>query len=449
MPLLACVLLAVASLPIPTSIGYDPWAWLVWGREVGRLDLVTTGGPSWKPFPVLFTTVFSFAGDLAPQLWLIVPRAAGLITLVAAWRLGVAMSGRVAGWLGAALVVLTPDDGPRFLRVVAEGHVAPLTSACALWALERHLAGSRQAALVLLTALSLMRPEAWPILLIYAVWLARTDPTTKLLVFACFASIPLLWFGGDYWGSGSPWHGAGVAQVNTSSALDRLELSLRTASTLVVSPVWIASSIGLALAVRNRDRVVQTATALAAGWILVVVAMATVLGYAALSRFMLAGAALFCVLGAVGVTRALDELNTSVLGDRGVLRGLAVAVVALASLPFIAPRVASLGSLVDEIDHRTHLEDALDQILEEAGGTDRLAECATISYDGRDGQRPALAWRLDVPMRSFREGVPEGSAMILTRVGTASDDLLAEAAPDGQVLPAARSATWAIYTVGC
>ena len=38
---------------------YDPWAWIIWGREVAHLDLVTTTGPSWKPLPVIFTTPFS------------------------------------------------------------------------------------------------------------------------------------------------------------------------------------------------------------------------------------------------------------------------------------------------------------------------------------------------------------------------------------------------------
>jgi len=48
----------------------------MWGREIGQLDLVTTGGPSWKPLPVVFTTVFSFFGsDLAPYLWLWLARA--------------------------------------------------------------------------------------------------------------------------------------------------------------------------------------------------------------------------------------------------------------------------------------------------------------------------------------------------------------------------------------
>ena len=55
----AALLIGALSLLIPSTPSYDPWAWLVWGREIIHLNLQTTGGPSWKPLPVLFTTVFA------------------------------------------------------------------------------------------------------------------------------------------------------------------------------------------------------------------------------------------------------------------------------------------------------------------------------------------------------------------------------------------------------
>ncbi len=57
LPLAACVVLAALSLLLPSEPTYDPWAWIIWGREITQADLVTTSGPSWKPLPVLFTTV--------------------------------------------------------------------------------------------------------------------------------------------------------------------------------------------------------------------------------------------------------------------------------------------------------------------------------------------------------------------------------------------------------
>src|SRR3954454_1801657 len=71
----ACSVLGIVSvLTLPSLPGYDPFAWVVWGREVAHQFLhpsepfITGGGPSWKPLPVLFTTVFGmFSG--APKLW--------------------------------------------------------------------------------------------------------------------------------------------------------------------------------------------------------------------------------------------------------------------------------------------------------------------------------------------------------------------------------------------
>jgi len=66
------LVIAALSLLIPSTPSYDPWAWLVWGREIAHFDLQTTGGPTWKPLPVIFTTVFSLFGKAAPDLWLVV-----------------------------------------------------------------------------------------------------------------------------------------------------------------------------------------------------------------------------------------------------------------------------------------------------------------------------------------------------------------------------------------
>ena len=61
--LLACLALAALSLLMVSAPTYDPWSWIIWGREITQWDLVTTDGPSWKPLPVLFTTPFSLFGD--------------------------------------------------------------------------------------------------------------------------------------------------------------------------------------------------------------------------------------------------------------------------------------------------------------------------------------------------------------------------------------------------
>ncbi len=126
--MLACVVLAALSAAVlPTVPSYDPWSWIVWGREVTdpHLSFVVSGGPSWKPLPFLFTTVWGLFGGAAPTLWVITARAGGLLGLVAAWRLASRLVG--GGWAGAFAGVLAvagvrPDPGlvlllvPRHLR---------------------------------------------------------------------------------------------------------------------------------------------------------------------------------------------------------------------------------------------------------------------------------------------------------------------------------------------
>ena len=82
-----CLAVASVTLLLPSTPTYDPWAWILWGREILHLDLVTEGGPSWKPFPIVFTTPFAvFGQNIAPYLWIWLARAGGLFGCVMAYR---------------------------------------------------------------------------------------------------------------------------------------------------------------------------------------------------------------------------------------------------------------------------------------------------------------------------------------------------------------------------
>ena len=75
---LGCLALAALAHLLPAAPTYDPWAWIIWGREITEGALDTRTGPSWKPLPVLFTTPFALMGDTwAPELWLVVAQAGG------------------------------------------------------------------------------------------------------------------------------------------------------------------------------------------------------------------------------------------------------------------------------------------------------------------------------------------------------------------------------------
>ena len=98
--MLVCIVLgALSAAVLPTVPSYDPWSWIVWGREITdpHISFIISGGPSWKPLPFIFTTVWGAFGSAAPTLWVITARIGGLLGLVAAWRLAYRLAGSTDG----------------------------------------------------------------------------------------------------------------------------------------------------------------------------------------------------------------------------------------------------------------------------------------------------------------------------------------------------------------
>src|SRR5690348_10165935 len=104
---LACVVgAALSAVILPTVPSYDPWSWIVWGHEVfdPHTSFIVNGGPSWKPLPMVFTTIYGLLGGAAPTLWVITARVGGLLALWGTWKLTHRLAG--GGWLGAFAGVL-------------------------------------------------------------------------------------------------------------------------------------------------------------------------------------------------------------------------------------------------------------------------------------------------------------------------------------------------------
>src|SRR5947207_3388232 len=133
--LAGCLAVAAVTLILPSTPTYDPWAWILWGREIAHLDLVTNGGPSWKPLPILFTIPFSVFGlHTAPYLWLWIARAGGLLACVMAYR----MARRFVGpdWFGVLAGVaaaLALFSSFKFVRDAALGNSEALLAGLVLW----------------------------------------------------------------------------------------------------------------------------------------------------------------------------------------------------------------------------------------------------------------------------------------------------------------------------
>src|SRR3954454_19568401 len=196
---IAVLVLAGLTFLVPSAPTYDPWAWIVWGREVLHLDLSTVEGPSWKPLPVLLTTPFALAGPLAPGLWLYAARVGALAGVVVLFGLVRRLGGGVVGASAAAAAYAA---APWTIRNAALGNSEGLLVALALAAVDRHLAGRRGAAFALGLGAALLRPEAWPFLGLYGAWLLWREPALRRLVAAGFVLLPVLWLLPELWGSG-------------------------------------------------------------------------------------------------------------------------------------------------------------------------------------------------------------------------------------------------------
>src|SRR5215210_6050137 len=100
---------ATSRLLVRAAPGYDPWTWLLWGREVAGGSLSTVAGPAFKPLPVAVCALLAPLGSAAPVAWVVLVRAAAGIALWLAYRLGRELGGRRAGWL--AVVGVAPAGG--------------------------------------------------------------------------------------------------------------------------------------------------------------------------------------------------------------------------------------------------------------------------------------------------------------------------------------------------
>ena len=91
-----------------------------------------------------------------------------------------------------------------FVLHFARGNSEGLLVALCLWAVDRHLDGRRTSAFLLGVAAGLLRPELWPFLLVYGLWLMWREPRRRWLVLGCGALTLALWLLPEWWGSGDP-----------------------------------------------------------------------------------------------------------------------------------------------------------------------------------------------------------------------------------------------------
>ena len=393
MPLLivGCLAVAAVSLTVPSAPTYDSWAWLVWGREILHLDLVTLDGPSWKPLPVLFTTPFAlFGDDVAPALWLVVARAGGLLAFAMAFRLAARLAGPWAGVI-AALALLLADG---FVFNLARGTSEGLLVVAVLWGIERHLDGHRTQAFLLGFAAALLRPEVWPFWGLYGLWLVYQawdgrPPWRTIALVGCLGALTLvLWLLPEYLGSGDWFRAAERAREPNPGAAAFAQSPFlevfRRSRALLSFPVYLGALVATAIALLRRDRL-QLALAAVATTLTIGVALMAEGGFAGNVRYLYLPVALVCVLAGAGWVEVV----------RGARRwGPLVAVALVAwSISYVSDDIQSLKEdRVETMFWANFYGPDLKFAIAQAGGEEKIKSCGHV-FAG-PFQVPALAWRL-------------------------------------------------------
>lgn len=412
---LACAALAALSLLLPWALAFDPYAWLVWGREIGRLELDTSAGPSWKPLPVLVTTPLAVLGSGAAEaLWLVVARAGALLGVAGAGALAWRLGGGRAGAAGAALVVAL---GPWWWFNAALGNSEGLLAASVLWAAVAHLAGRERLALTALLAGGLLRPEVWPFLGLYGLWLGLGERRALPLAAASLAAIPLAWFVPGALGGG----GASEAAQGPPSAGSAALADVPFLAVLVdaVELLTVPAVLAVLLALATRDRRILLLAAAAAGYVLLVAVM-TQAGYAGNPRYLVPAAAVGAALAGAGAGRLgtvlVEARGRRVAGSAGAALAKAatrrerhrIGAGMAAALAF-AVAVVQLAELVDqtrEIGVRADTRRGLDAIAPRVP-----AACSRVYTSV--AQRSAVAYAFDRPLSGGLDRPPRPPGAVL------------------------------------
>jgi hypothetical protein len=448
---LGAVALAVAaiSLLIPSTPSYDPWSWLVWGREILHLSLHTPGGPTWKPLPVIFTTVFSLFGSAQPDLWLIVARAGAFVAVVMTFKLAARFTwwlrgelsdqpaglDRAASWAPPALAGLIAILGltlsGNLLSDSALGYSEGLMTAATLIALERHVDGHRHQAFALGFVAALDRPEIWLFWGPYGLWLMWKDPSSRRLVAGLAVLTLVLWFVPQKIGGGSLTSGVARAQHPRSNSaafascpfcteladdawplvLLRIKIAallVLGAGLLVLGRAWRGRrSFGLHDARERAIFYLGLCAAFGFGW-WILVAVETQAGFSGNQRYLVLGAAFIEIAGGAAFGWAAYELarlarrHLAAARDRLApymrtgISALACAAVFLIVPNWLGPNLNNVGRTHRSLLFQATLRKDMSALIQRNGGVKALLNCGAGHIMVEGFQVPMAAWYFKV-----------------------------------------------------
>jgi hypothetical protein len=326
------------------------------------------------------------------MVWLVLLSFGVLVWL--AYRLGAELFSPAVGVV-AALVVLTR---PALERDALIGYQDTPFAVLILWAVLLEARRPRRGApvLLLLALAGLMRPEAWALAGLYALWVWRGASNRQRLLYAGLTALaPLLWALGDWLVTGDALHslhGTAALAETVDRRRDPLTGPYWTAKYLgytLREPLVVGIPIGLVFAFRQRLRGAVLPLVVAAAMLAVFLA-SPLFGLPLIGRYVRTPAVLLALFYGLAV------FGWRMLPAGRERRGWAIAgaLAAVLSLAFLPWHVKMLTSLNDRLDYQGAYYRDLRDVGRAPAVRAAAAKCGRVATaDHRP--IPHLRWWLD------------------------------------------------------
>jgi len=397
---LSSVLSLICLLVIPFPLGFDPNAWVTWATTIGHGNSIKfVVEPGWKPLPVIVMAPFAAVSvNLAAAVWMFIVRFCAFLIPVLIFRLVQPTFGTKA----AVLSAISPLAIPVLWVVSADGHSEAVVTACALAAAGLIRSGHRRGAIVLATALCLMRPGAILILAAFGLWFMRKRDWEGVAVLLLAA---LVFTVGSFV---VPWIVSGDAFTTAKVSrrippfrigLTPLENLQRPISNgiwpprLLMAPLVVAGLVALR---QKRDRPIELLVGSAA--VFTAIAVATlVAGSAGDPRYFLVSSITACCLVGPGAMLLIDMIR-SAKAATAVFAALVFLLLASSPVPY-----SPLSQDRFRIPGRETAEslDAGAQALRSAISSKAKLDCPASTIVVDYVSWPQLAARIEHPMGDF------------------------------------------------
>jgi hypothetical protein len=413
------VVAAVVGLVLYARPAYDAMGWMTWGHKILEWNLNTYGQPSWKPLPLIVTLPTALTGHrLQLWAWTLTACAAGVGAPLMAGRLAYRLSprkegriGRLAPLLAAGVAALTVTTMAAYFDHELQATTDPLVVLLFLAAFDRLLSRRYGWALALFWLGALGRPEVWPFLGLYAVFLWIRVPALRLWTLAALVLVPAAWFITPALTSNS-WLSPGTEALNSARVIhgNKLVAELDRLRTLTGTAMQLEILGSLVFIVLRRNRGALLLAGAGILWTAIEIAF-VMHGWSSSQRFLMEGGSCLAVVGGVGAAYAVTwpSWRRVRLHWAG---AVAVAAVAVASVSFVRATARTDRIGVDDQKIGVLRLDRLSQLVALDGGARAIRSCGQ-PVTGL-GWQSTMAWELDMntgnvgftPAKSYKLGTP-------------------------------------------